>query len=513
LAAALTARGTASYAPAATCGNEGGTAPPPCHVPLWPATWQMNASTIIMPCNYTGYQVPKTVAGWGIVDFDWSNNLAGWSSTTPMDNDERQLVQVKMIKNDPLTADYTRVYIYRNSVYGYPWFTPVRKILDDPKYSPWFLKFSGTGPWESPNCDKNYDPPLCTNYFHTQMDTPTPTTTWGPQGHPQGGYGKCYPKNNQSGCDCGTKPCGFYVFNHSSTTIINGQRFRDWFIDTYMFNEVGASKLVDGFYWDDTWTPTGVGDDPEPGMLKDMGLTKVELLQLTASYDATMLELVNRTIAAGKFAWQLMGNVQVSAAPAASCKAELALHCKAGAQVQTEAMYYHATSPSHPKVPKQPFTNCSVFGCTCKGAADFYGISGQFGCADKGAQNWWIHEAKPCASKASCCTAAAYTGKAPPYPGCEAATNATGAFAQDLANFLLIRGPYAYFGHGWQGCAQPKADEGGGYAFPQQLNADFGMPLGMCAETKPGSGVFQREFTKATVSMDCASGTPLIVLK
>ena len=53
-----------------------------------------SASTIIMPCNYTGYQVPKTVANWGIVDFDWSNNLAGWSSSTPMNNDERQLVQV-----------------------------------------------------------------------------------------------------------------------------------------------------------------------------------------------------------------------------------------------------------------------------------------------------------------------------------------------------------------------------------------------------------------------------------
>ena len=67
---------------------------------------------------------------------DWSNNLAGWSSSTPMDNDERQLDQVKMIKDDPATADYTKVWIYRNSVYGYPWFTEVRKILDNPEYAP-----------------------------------------------------------------------------------------------------------------------------------------------------------------------------------------------------------------------------------------------------------------------------------------------------------------------------------------------------------------------------------------
>ena len=52
------------------CGNEGGASSTVCSLPPWPATWQMNASTIIMPCNYTGYQVPSTIAGWGVVDFE-----------------------------------------------------------------------------------------------------------------------------------------------------------------------------------------------------------------------------------------------------------------------------------------------------------------------------------------------------------------------------------------------------------------------------------------------------------
>ena len=181
--------GIASRAtPTWTCGYEGGQSKPPCPLPPWPATWQMNASTIIMPCNYTGYQDPSTTAGWGVVDFDWSNNLAGWSAATPMDNDERQLHQVKLIKTSPHTASYTKVFIYRNSVYGYPWFTSVRKILDDPAYAPWFMKFAGKGPWSSPNCDLNYDPPKCTTYFHTQMDTPLPTAHFGPEGRPIGGY-------------------------------------------------------------------------------------------------------------------------------------------------------------------------------------------------------------------------------------------------------------------------------------------------------------------------------------
>ena len=88
-----------------------------------------------------------------------------------------------------------------------------------------------------------------------------------------------------------------------------------------------------------------------------------------------------------------------------------------------------------------------------------------------------------------------------------------GVFGQDLASFLLIRGDYAWLGHGWQGCAQPEADAGGGYPFPPQLHADFGTPLGLCAETGAGSGVFQREFTKSSVKVDCNTGMPAIVMK
>ena len=329
-------------------------------VPTWPATYQMNASTIILPCNYTGFQVPSTTAGWGIVDFDWSNDLAGWSGATPMDNDERQLVQVKMIMDSPLTPEYTKVWIYRNMVYAYPWFSSVRKILDDPSYSPWFMMFSGKGNYSSPACDVNYDPPLCTKYFHTQMDTPLPTTTWGKEGHPIGGYGKCFPKDKKSGCDCGTKPCGFYVFNHSSTAVIKGQTFQEWWLNSYIFNEVGSSPLVKGFYWDDTWTPTGVGDDPEPGMIADMALTKADLLQLTASFNANMMALRNRTLAEGKFAWQLMTPVGAVAASGPRCKAALEGFCKAGATPQTEAMYYGASKGGGTAPSSAPFTNCTV---------------------------------------------------------------------------------------------------------------------------------------------------------
>eukprot|EP01079_Euglenida_sp_SAG-EU17-18_P000109 gene109-2350_t len=218
-----------------------------------------------------------------------------WSSATPMDNGERQLTRVQIIKQDPSTAPYTK------------------------------------------------------------MEALTPTVTWGAP-------------------DC-------------STAVVRGQSFRDCPLDDYMFNEVGASELVDRPHWDDT------------------------------CYAATMLVLINRTLAASKVAWQLLSQAQVQASPPATCKADLAGFCQPGALVQSRAMYCHCdTKNDNPLQPKHPWTNCS-FGYMCKGAADYYGIgnpSGSFGCADKGAQNWWVHEAQLCASPESCCTA----GKPAPYPRC-----------------------------------------------------------------------------------------------
>ena len=46
---------------------------------------------------------------------------------------------------------------------------------------------------------------------------------------------------------------------------------------------------------------------------------------------------------------------------------------------------------------------------------------------------------------------------------------------EDVANFLLVRGDYAYLGNGWTGCSH-------GYEYPaEQFNADYGTPVGQCA--------------------------------
>jgi hypothetical protein len=48
---------------------------------------------------------------------------------------------------------------------------------------------------------------------------------------------------------------------------------------------------------------------------------------------------------------------------------------------------------------------------------------------------------------------------------------------------------------------------------PEQINWDYGEPVGLCKETAPNSGVFEREWTKAKISMDCNTWTPTITMK
>lgn len=49
----------------------------------------------------------------------------------------------------------------------------------------------------------------------------------------------------------------------------------------------------------------------------------------------------------------------------------------------------------------------------------------------------------------------------------------------------------------WVGCSVP-------YDFPDALRTqDLGQPLGRCAESAPGSGLFSRQWSKGTSSVDC----------
>ena len=79
-------------------------------VPNRPPVWLMNASTIIMPCNNTGFTDPVSTKGWGVVDFDWSNGKSIWAKSKPMNDEELLFQQVQMTT---AASPETTVWVYR----------------------------------------------------------------------------------------------------------------------------------------------------------------------------------------------------------------------------------------------------------------------------------------------------------------------------------------------------------------------------------------------------------------
>ena len=72
------------------------------------------------------------------------------------------------------------------------------------------------------------------------------------------------------------------------------------------------------------------------------------------------------------------------------------------------------------------------------------------------------------------------------------------AFMQDLASFLLVRGPFAWLGYPWVDCGYHQ------YLRPPELDHDYGIPLGHCEEIGE-SGVFRSKWSKAEVEVDCGA--------
>ena len=107
--------------------------------PNHPFTWEMNRSTILMPCNMSGILRPSWTRGWGIVDVDWSNAKGEWAKAKPMNCEEMLADQARLTT---AATPGSTVWVYRNSIKALPWFTTVRVKLTDPDYAAWFMRFS-----------------------------------------------------------------------------------------------------------------------------------------------------------------------------------------------------------------------------------------------------------------------------------------------------------------------------------------------------------------------------------
>eukprot|EP00912_Choanoflagellata_sp_UC4_P000772 UC4_evm2s485 len=343
--------------------------------------YQMNRSTIIMPCNNSGYMDPERTKAWSIIDFDWSNGKAIWTKSRPMNDEE--VLQNQVVMSTKASLGQT-VWVYRGSMWG-----GVRKTLEDPAYS------------DCKKCDA-VNKTDCSDAYHCQEQSPA---------YPHGD-GNCGAPN----CDCGNMvPCN-------------------------MLHCLCNTCLT-------SYSMVYFSPDPYSHMVSDMGLTPSMQKMISQSYTATMTKIYDELIKRGMFSWQQQWNGQANpnskngcctgplVSKGSSCAPTLRKLCAADSPAQTRVLNY-AFSPGRCRTDPSHLTDP----------------------------------------------------------------------LQDIANFLLIRGPQAFLGHGWLGCSRQ-------YSVPEQLNWDYGEPTELCKETAPNSGIFIRDWTKATIEMDCNTWTPTIKLK
>jgi hypothetical protein len=86
-------------------------------------------------------------------------------------------LMVKQVNLTVTASPNTKAFVYRNMIKALPWFTSVREKITDPAYAPWFMNFSKEVIADHtkahvPVCDTNYQPPLCSNLYHDQSQTP-----------------------------------------------------------------------------------------------------------------------------------------------------------------------------------------------------------------------------------------------------------------------------------------------------------------------------------------------------
>ena len=246
------------------------------NVPKWPPTYNMSLSTIIMPCDNSelmsdGPNWP-IIRGFGVIDIDWSNSKEMWINTEPMTCEENLLKQAQLIKAKNPLGQGQKVWVYRNTVLAMPWFSSVRKIMDDPdgSYDIWFLRFKngtdGKGPlahdgqlgdphrdstYHEPVCDRAYTPPKCSPLYHAQVQTMEIKGAHGQDdsGDLSGPDGLCTGK----ACNCGKVPCGMYLFDHrmGEHNVCTGWggclTLREWFVHNLTVSDTGLlNPAIDG---------------------------------------------------------------------------------------------------------------------------------------------------------------------------------------------------------------------------------------------------------------------------
>mmetsp|Transcript_27998 Transcript_27998/g.39437 ORF Transcript_27998/g.39437 Transcript_27998/m.39437 type:complete len:462 (+) Transcript_27998:102-1487(+) len=424
----------------------------PSQNPPWPPTYDMHESLITMQCNSSGFSSPHRGSQFGIVSYDWSNAKSQWAATTPMNCEEILLQQAQSTKQ----AGGKHVFVYRNIVKALPWFRSVREKLDDPAFDGFFLKFDQSQrPFHVPDCapEKHTH---CSEFYHDQEQTPEVPTPSKP--HPDG---YCIDR-----CDCGIHPCGEYLFDHR-----NGTMLREWIVKEVILGEAAVGNpSIDGLFLDDYWCSNVICDqsnnkiagcpcdDPVQGPTEidshsqnDMGLTDQDIYDITVGWNQTMSAVQQAILERDAYTWSLIpGQENANAMPLLLSSDTTQCISELRDACTADSIWQYSAV---------------LFGFTVNGTALLQ-------------------------------------------------------LQQDLSFFLLARGPYAYAGWGVWGMTWPFNPEPGhgqlppmpnGVPLPSEFDNDYGVPEDICFEYSPG--IFHREWTHASIELDCNKFTPTIKLK
>lgn len=431
------------------------------HNPPWPPTYDLRASLITMQVNGSGLSSPTRGADFGIVSYDWSNMKQLWAQAKPMDCEERLVEQARATKaamrqrnNNSHHSLNKHVFVYRNLVKALPWFTTIREKLLNPQYEGFFLKFhqnedDSKQPYHVPPCAAENNT-KCSHLYHDQLQTPQVPTPANP--HPDG---SC-----RDECDCGRDlPCGEYIYDHR-----NGTMLRQWLVQQVILGPttigLDGGGTIDGVFIDDFWCsnllceadPSIAGcpcNDPVQGPTETNPYAQVDM----GLSDADIRDLT--------LAWNETMTV-----------VERAL-LRHGAYVWSLMAGQHNANA-------QPFL---LEKDTCAAAL-------REGCR---IDSTWQQSTR--------------------LFGFTIVNNTQLAqLDQDLAFFLLVRGPFAYAGWGVWGMTWPFNAEpahGGlppmpdGVPLPAKLQYDYGVPLEICHQVEPQ--VFERQWSRARVRLDCST--------
>ena len=364
--------GVGPLAPLSCAHAQDGSCPPP----TWNPVYDMNLSTVVQGCNYSG--LVNGAGRYGLVSFDWQNGADVWGAapTGEWNCSAVALAQAARVKAED---NRTRVFVYRNFCLALAVLRTQREAMGDPAKRHFFLQYQPGNP-------AGITP-------GTIFDSPM--------------------SQNQSQ----------YFWNWTQPEVLQ------WWREEILGPDAAGSPFIDGIFTDDV-----DGTFQEHGdAIAAMGMSDDQVQAVSDATQSAYTTLLRALIEARAYNWQAFGAEDWTQAllptkGGAACVASMRALCTAELRAQ-------------PKLISAPGANRA------------------------------------------------------------GAVVPLGNMRQMVAAFLVMRGPYWWFGQGWSGHTCTSHRQPLPFPYDPLWDISPGHPLTNCSEPTPG--VFRRAFEHGVAALDC----------